>query len=125
MVSFPPGGRNLIFLFTFYMFLSVLGGGHARTSSEISVSGSEESSSCGGNGGHMSILNQTEVDRLLRKLSEMNEVLEAREAKLVETSKANMELMEKNTDLTRYVEVIFKKKSYGSKLFSPLIFPVK
>lgn len=53
--------------------------GHYRTGSEVSVSGSEDN-----NGG--------EVDRLLRKLSEMNEVLEARESKMVEMSRANLEL---------------------------------
>lgn len=64
--------------------------GHARTGSELSGTGSEESS-------------QTEVDRLLRRIAELNEVLEVRETKLVEMSKANLELQEKNTDLTRYV----------------------
>jgi hypothetical protein len=63
--------------------------GHTRTSSEISAVGSEESFS------------QIEADRLLRRITELSEVLEARESKLVEMSKANLELQEKNTDLSR------------------------
>ncbi len=42
------------------------GGGHARTGSEISAAGSEESCS------------QQEVDRLLRRITELSELLEAR-----------------------------------------------
>ena len=61
--------------------------GHLRTGSEISV-GSQESS-------------QSEIDRLLRKLSEMSEILDARETKLVEMSRSNFELQEKTTDLER------------------------
>ena len=63
--------------------------GHLRTGSEISV-GSQESS-------------QSEIDRLLRKLSEMSEILDARETKLVEMSRSNFELQEKTTDLERYI----------------------
>lgn len=63
--------------------------GHTRTSSEISAVGSEESFS------------QIEMDRLLRKISELTEVLEVRETKLVEMSKTNLELQEKSVDLQR------------------------
>ncbi len=60
-----------------------------RSGSEISAAGSEES------GTH-------DADhRLIKRIAELNEVLEARELKLVELSKTNLELEERNTDLSR------------------------
>ncbi len=68
---------------------------HARTGSEVSQSGSgssaEDASSC-----------SAEVEKLNRRLTEMSEMLEAREAKVLQLSNANFELVEKNTDLSRY-----------------------
>ena len=61
--------------------------GHLRTESDISEGSS-----------------QSEVDRLLRKLSEMTEILEARESKMVEMSRTNLELLEKSTDLASQVK---------------------
>ena len=65
--------------------------GHNRTGSELSTAGSEESS---GNNSH-------EVERLLKRIFELNEVLEIRETKMVELSRSNLELQEKNVDLGR------------------------
>ncbi len=62
--------------------------GHCRTGSEISVIGSDEGF-------------QMEIDRLLKRMSDMNDMLDARDAKVTELSKSNFELQEKNTDLTR------------------------
>ena len=70
--------------------------GHLRSGSEISISPSEDSSSSG------------EIERLLKKISEMSEILEARETKLVELSKNNLELQEKNTDLSSQVKEAMK-----------------
>ena len=65
--------------------------GHLRTGSEISADGSSQDSSA----------QSSEVDRLLRKLSEMSEILDARESKLVEMSRTNFQLQERTTDLER------------------------
>lgn len=70
--------------------------GHLRTASEISVSCSEESFA------------SVEVDRLLKKISDMSEILDARETKLVEMSRSNLELQEKNMDLTSQVKEAMK-----------------
>ena len=78
----------------FYLQSSLFSG-HTRTGSEISAAGSEDSV---GNG---TAASSAEVDRLLKRISELNEVVEAREGKLVELSRANHELGEKNTDLNR------------------------
>ncbi len=48
------------------------------------------------------------MDRLLKKISELSEILEARETKLVEMSKNNHELQEKNVDLTSQVKEAMK-----------------
>ena len=49
------------------------------------------------------------MDRLLKKIGEMNELLEARESKVVELSRSNMEIQERNMDLNRSVshDIIF------------------
>jgi len=65
--------------------------GHLRTGSEISADGSSQDSSA----------QSSEIDRLLRKLSEMSEILDARESKLVEMSRTNFQLQERTTDLER------------------------
>lgn len=60
--------------------------GHSRELSEISV-GSDDTN--------------LEIERLLRRIREMTEILEAREAKLIEVSRANMELHENNSALKK------------------------
>ena len=65
--------------------------GHTRTGSELSAAGSEDSSN-GGGAAHAA--SSAEVDRLLKRISELNEVVEAREGKLVELSRNNHELNE-------------------------------
>ena len=71
--------------------------GHARTGSEVSNNGSSDDGA------------QIEVDRLLKKISEMNELLEARESKVVELSRSNMEIQEKNMDLSRLAIEYFSR----------------
>ena len=66
--------------------------GHLRTESDQSdTSGSSQ-----------------EIEKLLKKIAEMSEILEARETKLVELSKSNLEYQEKNTDLTSQVKEAMK-----------------
>ena len=48
------------------------------------------------------------MDRLLKKMSEMTEILDARESKLVELSKSNLELQETNMDLSSQVKEAMK-----------------
>ncbi|XP_014210575.1 TATA element modulatory factor [Copidosoma floridanum] len=60
--------------------------GHSRELSEISV-GSDDAS--------------LEIERLVRRLREMTDILEARESKLIEVSRANMELHEHNASLKK------------------------
>jgi hypothetical protein len=60
--------------------------GHSRELSEISV-GSDDAS--------------LEIERLLRRVREMTEILEARESKLIEVSRNNMELHEQNSSLKK------------------------
>ncbi|CAB4065866.1 TMF1 [Lepeophtheirus salmonis] len=69
--------------------------GHTRTGSELSISGSDETS-------------QTEIDRLLKKIKDMNEILDAREYKIVELSRCNIELQEKSTDLSSQIKEAMK-----------------
>lgn len=52
---------------------------------------------------------QSEAERLAKKLSEATEILDAREAKLVEMSRQNFELQEKNMDLIRLALLILAK----------------
>ncbi|XP_040570586.1 TATA element modulatory factor isoform X1 [Lepeophtheirus salmonis] len=68
---------------------------HTRTGSELSISGSDETS-------------QTEIDRLLKKIKDMNEILDAREYKIVELSRCNIELQEKSTDLSSQIKEAMK-----------------
>jgi len=42
-----------------------------------------------------------EADKLLKKISELSEVLEIREMKVFELSRTNSELQEQNVDLSR------------------------
>ena len=49
-----------------------------------------------------------EIEKLLKKVAELSEILEARETKLVELSKSNLEYQEKNTDLSSQVKEAMK-----------------
>ena len=57
---------------------------------------------------HSEVGDSPETDRLLRKISELTEILEARETKMVELSRSNLELQEQNMDLQRFVGVVIK-----------------
>lgn len=65
--------------------------GHQRELSETSSGGSED-------------CNYVEVEKLLKRIAEMTEVLEARETKLVELSRANVELQDHNSELKTQLE---------------------
>ncbi|XP_023316610.1 TATA element modulatory factor isoform X2 [Trichogramma pretiosum] len=78
--------------------------GHSRELSEISV-GSDDAS--------------LEVERLLRRVREMTELLEARESKLIEVSRANMELHEINSSLKKQLDS-FEKNAEHSQDISQL-----
>lgn len=60
--------------------------GHSRELSEISI-GSDEVN--------------LEIEKLLKRVQEMTEILEARESKLIDVSRINMELHEQNTSLMK------------------------
>lgn len=61
--------------------------GHSRELSEISV-GSDEAN--------------LEIETLLKRIQEMTEILEARESKLIDVSRMNMELQEQNNNFKKY-----------------------
>lgn len=63
--------------------------GHSRELSEISI-GSDEAN--------------MEIEKLLKRVQEMTEILEARESKLIDISRINMELHEQNTNLIKQLE---------------------
>ncbi|KAL6972490.1 TATA element modulatory factor 1 [Sarracenia purpurea var. burkii] len=63
--------------------------GHNREPSETSSGGSDDT---------------IEVDRLLKKIAELNEILEARETKLIDLSMKNAELSESNSNLKSQLE---------------------
>ncbi|XP_031773137.1 TATA element modulatory factor isoform X4 [Apis florea] len=63
--------------------------GHSRELSEISV-GSDEAN--------------LEIEKLLKRIQEMTEILEARESKLIDVSRMNMELHEQNNNLKKQLD---------------------
>ncbi|EZA61630.1 TATA element modulatory factor [Ooceraea biroi] len=63
--------------------------GHSRELSEISI-GSDEAN--------------MEIEKLLKRIQEMTEILEARESKLIDVSRINMELHEQNANLMKQLE---------------------
>ncbi|XP_043785187.1 TATA element modulatory factor-like isoform X4 [Apis laboriosa] len=63
--------------------------GHSRELSEISV-GSDEAN--------------VEIEKLLKRIQEMTEILEARESKLIDVSRMNMELHEQNNNLKKQLD---------------------
>ncbi|XP_063623742.1 TATA element modulatory factor [Cydia splendana] len=71
--------------------------GHNRELSEASVQSNTSDDS------------STENDRLMRRLCEMAEILEARENRLMEVSRSNVELAESNADLKTQMESLLAK----------------
>ncbi|XP_025269962.1 TATA element modulatory factor [Camponotus floridanus] len=63
--------------------------GHSRELSEISI-GSDETN--------------MEIEKLLKRVQEMTEILETRESKLIDVSRMNMELHEQNANLMKQLE---------------------
>ncbi|XP_026671613.1 TATA element modulatory factor isoform X2 [Ceratina calcarata] len=63
--------------------------GHSRELSEISV-GSDDAN--------------VEIEKLLKRIQEMTEILEARESKLIDVSRMNMELHEQNNNLKKQLD---------------------
>ncbi|XP_049874145.1 TATA element modulatory factor isoform X2 [Pectinophora gossypiella] len=76
--------------------------GHNRELSEASVQSNTSDESQG-----------SENDRLMRRLCEMAEILEARENRLMEVSRSNAELAENNADLKSQVETLMMKHEGG------------
>ncbi|XP_046968522.1 TATA element modulatory factor isoform X2 [Vanessa cardui] len=76
--------------------------GHTRELSEASVqSNTSDESQC------------SENDRLMRRLCEMAEILDARENRLMEVSRSNAELAESNANLKSQVESLMVKHEGG------------
>ncbi|KAI8425889.1 hypothetical protein MSG28_004899 [Choristoneura fumiferana] len=72
--------------------------GHNRELSEASIQSNTSDDSQG-----------SENDRLMRRLCEMAEILEARENRLMEVSRSNAELAESNADLKSQMETMLAK----------------
>ncbi|XP_060519303.1 TATA element modulatory factor [Cylas formicarius] len=51
-----------------------------------------------------------EVDRLLKRISEMTEILESRETKLIDMTRRNAELLEQNTDLKNQLDCVLTQQ---------------
>lgn len=58
----------------------------------------------------------SEVDRLLKRVSEMTEILELREAKLIEMNRRNAELQELNSDLKKQLDGFLMKQNESVEL---------
>lgn len=76
--------------------------GHNRELSEVSVQSNASDDS-----------HTSENEKLMRRLCEMAEVLEARENRLMEVSRSNAELVESNADLKTQVESLIAKHDNG------------
>ncbi|KAJ3663191.1 hypothetical protein Zmor_007495 [Zophobas morio] len=70
--------------------------GHTRELSEASSVSDDSHSS--------------EVDRLIKRISEMTEILESRESKLIDMNRRNAELQELNTDLKHQLDSMLTKQ---------------
>lgn len=70
--------------------------GHTRELSEASSISDDSHSS--------------ELDRLIKRVAEMTEILESRESKLIDVNRRNAELQEKNADLTLQLDTMFTKQ---------------
>ncbi|KAL2724492.1 TATA element modulatory factor-like isoform X1 [Vespula squamosa] len=75
--------------------------GHSRELSEISI-GSDETN--------------LEIEKLLKRIQEMTEVLEARESKLIDVSRINMELHEQNNSLRKQLDSFEKHAEQSQSL---------
>lgn len=75
--------------------------GHSRELSEISV-GSDETN--------------LEIENLLKRIQEMTEILEARESKLIDVSRMNMELHEQNNNLKKQLDNFEKHAEQNQNL---------
>ncbi|XP_076242030.1 TATA element modulatory factor isoform X2 [Calliopsis andreniformis] len=75
--------------------------GHSRELSEISV-GSDETN--------------LEIETLLKRIQEMTEILEARESKLIDVSRMNMELHEQNNNLKKQLDSFEKHAEQSQNL---------
>lgn len=58
----------------------------------------------------------SEVDRLLKRVSEMTEILELREAKLIEMNRRNAELQETNSELSKQLDAFLTKQCESEDL---------
>ncbi|CAG4946292.1 unnamed protein product [Parnassius apollo] len=76
--------------------------GHTRELSETSVQSNTSDESQG-----------SENDRLMRRLCEMAEILDARESRLMEVSRSNAELVESNAHLRSQLESLLAKNEGG------------
>ncbi|XP_029041906.2 TATA element modulatory factor isoform X1 [Osmia bicornis bicornis] len=75
--------------------------GHSRELSEISV-GSDEAN--------------VEIEKLLKRIQEMTEILEARESKLIDVSRMNVELQEQNNNLKKQLDNFEKHAEQSQNL---------
>ncbi|XP_043676768.1 TATA element modulatory factor-like isoform X1 [Vespula pensylvanica] len=75
--------------------------GHSRELSEISI-GSDETN--------------LEIEKLLKRIQELTEVLEARESKLIDVSRINMELHEQNNSLRKQLDSFEKRAEQSQNL---------
>lgn len=75
--------------------------GHSRELSEISI-GSDDTN--------------LEIEKLLKRIQEMTEVLEARESKLIDVSRMNMELHEQNNSLKKQLDNFEKHAEQSQSL---------
>jgi hypothetical protein len=76
--------------------------GHTRELSETSSVSDDSHSS--------------EVDRLIKRISEMTEILESRESKLIDMNRRNAELQELNTDLKHQLDTMLTKQLESADL---------
>lgn len=76
--------------------------GHTRELSEASVQSNTSDESQG-----------SENERLVRRLAEMAEILDARESRLMEVSRTNADLAESNAELKVQVESLLTKHEFG------------
>lgn len=75
--------------------------GHCREPSEVSTQSDDSQLS-----------NNSETDKLLRRISELSEILESREIRLIEMGKQNAELQEKNAEFQAILDARQKKKDH-------------
>nr|CAD7452210.1 unnamed protein product [Timema tahoe] len=76
--------------------------GHQRELSEASSGGSDDN-------------NYGEVEKLLKRITEMSEIVEARESKLIKLSRMNVELQESNSDFKSQLEAALQSRASESQ----------